>query len=144
MTVAVNGNTEALLKVSDGYVVLPDGTQQQQYTVQPKILQVQSMNNSEREYVNSANMQGQFMSVYADGMIPAIRRGLQKGTTMIVLIPYGEDVPTEWQVKLVTESFEDWCRILIQNTGIPSKHDTRYFGFNGSNCQPFTQGVFAP
>ena len=144
MTRAVNENIEALLKVSTGYTVSESGDQIPTYTVQPKQLQPQSMNTAELEHIGFANQQGQFMSVYADGMIPAIRRGLQLGTTMVVLIPYGEVDPTEWQVKMVTESFNDWCRILIQNTGKKSLHDTRYFGFQGSDMKPFEQGVFAP
>lgn len=144
MTVAVNENTEALLKVSSGYVVLPDGTQKPQYLVQPKVVQTQSMDVEDLQHMGFANQQGEFMSLYADGMIPAIRRSMQKGTTLIVLTPYGEDIPTEWQVKKVIESYNDWVKVLIQNTGIPSKHDTRYFGFSGSDAQPFTQGVFAP
>lgn len=144
MTVAVNENTESLLKVADGYTVTPDGTQIPQYLVQPKVLQTQSMDVEDLAHLGFASQQGQFMLAYADGMIPAIRRSMQKGTTIIVIKPYGEDDPTEWQVKKVVESYNDWVKVLIQNTGKISKRDTKYFGFNGSNTQPFTQGVFAP
>jgi hypothetical protein len=143
LTVAVNENTEALLKVSTGYTVTPDGTQVPQYLVQPKVLQTQSMDVEDLAHLGFASQQGRFMLAYADGMIPAIRRAIEKGTSIIVLKPYGEDDPTEWQVKKVVESYNDWVKILIQDSGKPSKHDTRYFGF-GSDMKPFNQGVFAP
>ena len=144
MTVAVNENTEALLKVSTGFQIGNSGKQIPEYLVQPKVVQTQSMSVEDLHHLGFANQQGQFMSLYADGMIPAIRRSMKLGTTLIVLRPYGEDLPTEWQVKAVLESYNDWVKVLIQNTGKLSKHDTSYFGFAGSNAQPFTQGVFAP
>lgn len=117
MTVAVNENTSAILKVSDGYTVTPDGTQVSSYVQQEKILQTQSMDVEDLAHLGFANQQGQFMLAYADGMIPAIRRGVQLGTTMIILKPYGEEVATIWQVKKVVESYNDWVKVLIQNTG---------------------------
>lgn len=144
LTRAVNENTEALIKVSEGYTVAPDGSQVQTYLVQPKVIQTQSMDVESLAHLGFAQQQGQFMLAYADGMLPAIRRGLQLGTTFIVLKPYGEDDPTEWYVKKIVESYNDWVKVLIQNTGKKSLHDSRYFGFQGSTMQPFTQGPFAP
>lgn len=144
MTVAVNGNIEALLKASTGYTTTPDGTQVPQYTVQPKVIQAQNMSVEDLKHLGFINQQGQFLSVYADGMIPAIRRAMQLGTSIIVMIPYGEVDPTEWQVKAVLESYDDWVKVLIQNTGKKSLHDKKYFGFQGTGMQPFDQGVFAP
>lgn len=117
MTVAVNGNVDAVLKVSEGYTVSPDGTQMPKFIEQPKVLQRQSMSVEDLKHMGFANQQGQFMSVYADGMIPAIRRGMQLGTTLIYIVPYGETVATIWQVKYVIESYDDWVKVLIQNTG---------------------------
>lgn len=117
MTVAVNGNVNAVLKVSEGYTVTPDGTQVPKYIEQAKILQRQSMDVEDLKHMGFANQQGQFMSIYADGMIPAIRRGMQLGTTLIYIVPYGETVATIWQVKYVIESYDDWVKVLIQNTG---------------------------
>ncbi len=144
MTVAVNENIEALLRVSTGYTVSDDGTQIPSYLTQPKVIQTQSMDVEDLAHLGFANQQGEFMLAYADGMIPAIRRGLQLGTTFLVIKPYGEDDPTEWYVKKIVESYNDWVKILIQNTGKISKSDTRYFGFSGQGTQPFNQGVFAP
>ncbi len=59
------------------------------------------MSVEDLKHLGFANQQGQFLSIYADGMIPAIRRAMQKGTSIIVMNPYGEDFPTEWQVKAV-------------------------------------------
>lgn len=117
MTVAVNGNVDAVLKVSEGYTVSPDGTQMPKFIEQSKVLQRQSMSVEDLKHMGFANQQGQFMSVYADGMIPAIRRGMQLGTTLIYIIPYGETVATIWQAKYVIESYDDWVKVLIQNTG---------------------------
>lgn len=144
ITTAVNENTEALLKVSQGFAISDSGKQIPQYLVQPKVVQTQSMSVEDLKHLGFANQQGQFLSLYADGMIPAIRRSMKKGTTLIVLKPYGEDDPTEWQVKAVLESYNDWVKVLIQNTGKISNLDTKYFGFSGSDAQPFTQGMFAP
>ena len=116
MTVAVNENTEALLRVSEGYSITPDGTQIPKFVEQTRILQTQSMDVEDLAHLGFANQQGQFMLAYADGMIPAIRRGMQLGTTMIILKPYGEEVATIWQVKKVVESYNDWVKVLIQNT----------------------------
>lgn len=154
MTSAVNSNTKAILKVSEGFIVTPDGTQIPQYITQPKTVQAQSMSVEDLKHLGFANQQGQFLSIYADGMIPAIRRAMLKGTSIIVMNPYGEEYPTEWQVKAVLESYSDeiktseseydgWVKVLVQNTGIESKSDADYFGFNKSNAQPFNQGVFA-
>ena len=117
MTVAVNGNVDAVLKVSEGYTVSPDGTQIPKFIEQSKVLQRQSMSVEDLKHMGFSNQQGQFMSVYADGMIPAIRRGMQLGTTLIYIVPYGETVATIWQVKYVIESYDDWVKVLIQNTG---------------------------
>lgn len=142
---SVNKNTEALLKVSTGYTTTPDGTQVPQYIVQPKVIQAQNMSVEDLKHLGFINQQGQFLSVYAEGMIPAIRRGMELGTSIIVTIPYGEVDPVEWQVKAVLECYEDhWVRVLIQNTGKKSLHDKRYFGFQGTGMQPFDQGVLAP
>ena len=116
MTVAVNENTEALLKVADGFTVTPDGTQVPSYVQQERILQTQSMDVEDLAHLGFASQQGQFMLAYADGMIPAIRRGIQLGTTLIIIKPYGEEVATIWQVKKVVESYNDWVKVLIQNT----------------------------
>nr|DAF69015.1 MAG TPA: head closure knob [Caudoviricetes sp.] len=156
LTSAVNNNIEALLKVSTGYTVNESGDQIPQYLVQPKIIQAQSMSVEDLKHMGFAGQQGQFLSIYADGMIPAIRRAMNKGTSIIVMNPYGEEFPTEWQVKAVIESWSEeiavegennyrgWVKVLVQNTGKESPHDARYFGFNGSEAKPFTQGVFAP
>lgn len=116
MTVAVNENTEATLRVSNGYTISPSGKQIPSYIEQKRVLQTQSMDVEDLAHLGFASQQGQFMVAYADGMIPAIRRGMQLGTTMIVLKPYGEDVATIWQVKKVIESYNDWVKVLIQNT----------------------------
>lgn len=129
LTSAVNSNIEAILKVAEGFTVTPDGTQVPSYITQSKTIQAQSMSVEDLKHLGFANQQGQFLSIYADGMIPAIRRGMQKGTSIIVMNPYGEEYPTEWQVKAVLESYSDeiktssneydgWVKVLVQNTGV--------------------------
>lgn len=61
MTVAVNENTEALLKVADGFTVTPDGTQVPSYVQQERILQTQSMDVEDLAHLGFASQQGQFM-----------------------------------------------------------------------------------
>lgn len=143
VTQAVNENVEALLKVSTGYTIDDAGRQVAQYLVQPKILQPQAMSVADLDHMGFGNQQGRFLSVYADGMIPAIRRSLELGTTIVILKPYGESFPTEWHVKGIIESYNDWVKVLIQDTGKKSLHDAQYFGFAGTNMKPFDQGILA-
>lgn len=117
MTVAVNENVDATLKVSTGYTISPDGKQVPSFVEQQRTLQTQSMDVEDLAHLGFANQQGRFMVAYADGMIPAIRRGMQLGTTMIILKPYGEEIATAWMVKKIIESYNDWVKVLIQDTG---------------------------
>lgn len=117
MTRAVNGNIMATLKVSDGYTIAPDGSQVQSYITQERELQTQSMSIEDLKHLNFTNQQGAFLKVYADGMIPAIHRSMATGTTIIEMARYGGYPKTQWIVKAVLESFDDWVCVLIQDTG---------------------------
>lgn len=113
MTRAVNENVDAIIKVSTGYVVDDAGMQIQSYIEQPIEIQLQSMPTSDLEKFDFINQQGQFVYGYANGMIPAIRRQLQKGTSVATFKPYGEDVDSEWMVKHVVEAYNDWVKVVL-------------------------------
>ena len=113
MTTAVNENVLATLKVSNGYSISADGTQIPSYVTQTKTIQTQAMDVADLDHLGFGDQQGQFISAYADGMIPAIRRGLQLGTTIVSLIPYGETTPVDWKVMKVLESYNDWVKVLL-------------------------------
>lgn len=113
MTRAVNPNVDATIKISDGYNIDESGTMIQSYTEQPIVFQLQSMPSKDLEHFDFINQQGQFVYGYANGMIPAIRRQLAKGTSIATFTPYGEDELSEWTVKHVEEMFNDWVRVVL-------------------------------
>lgn len=117
MTRAVNGNIMATLKASTGFTIAPDGSQVQSYATQERELQTQSMNVEDLKHIGFTNQQGAFLKVYADGMIPAIHRSMSTGTTIIEMARYGGYPKTQWIVKAVLESYDDWVCVLIQDTG---------------------------
>lgn len=117
ITRAVNDNIMATLKVSTAYTTSDSGDQIQTYITQEKELQTQSMSVEDLKHLNFTNQQGTFLKVYADGMIPAIHRSMATGTTIIEMARYGGYPKTQWIVKAVLESYDDWVSVLIQDTG---------------------------
>lgn len=117
VTTAVNENYNAVIKVSEGYTITPDGDQVPKYSEIPKVLQLQSMSSDDLQHFGYANMQGLFMFAYADGMIEALNREDQKGESTIETIKYGETDTHLWKVMRVAESYNDWVKIIIRYVG---------------------------
>ena len=118
VTTAVNENTLCTIMYPDGYTISPSGQQLPKYVSLPdRELQVQSADSEMLEHFGYANQQGTYTTAYGDGIIPAIQRYLEKGNAKVVMKPYGYDQPTEWQVVRVLESYNDWVKVLLWNTG---------------------------
>lgn len=117
VTQAVNENIVATIRVSTGYIIDAAGKQVPQYQEQERTIQVQSAESEMLEHFGFANQQGTFVTAYADGIIPSIQRYLGTGNAMVVMKPYGENTATEWQVMRVVESYNDWVKVLLWNTG---------------------------
>ena len=117
MTVAVNENVDATLKVSTGYAISPDGKQIPSYEIVEKKLQLQTMTSDDLEHFGFANQQGLFMFAYADGMIDVLDRSEQKGTTIVETKKYGSNITKTWQVVKIAESWNDWVKIVIRFIG---------------------------
>ena len=117
VTTAVNENTLCTIMYPDGYDISPSGQQIPKYTNFEKMLQVQSADSEMLEHFGYANQQGTYTTAYGDGILPVIQRYLAQGSAKVVMKPYGYDDPTEWQVLRVLESYNDWVKVLLWNTG---------------------------
>ena len=118
MTSAVNENVTATVKISTGYTVSPSGKQEQSYVSVNRVLQLQSMESDELEHFGFSSQQGVFKSVYMDGMIDIIDRMDQKGTSLVETQRYGDSRISTWQVMKIAESYNDWVRFIIRQTGV--------------------------
>lgn len=118
MTSAVNKNVTATVKISTGYTVSPSGKQEQSYVSVNRALQLQSMESDELEHFGFSSQQGVFKSVYMDGMIDIIDRMDQKGTSLVETQRYGDSRISTWQVVKIAESYNDWVRFIIRQTGV--------------------------
>ena len=113
MTSSVNPNMQAILKVNEGYEVDDYGDQIPKFIEHTITIQTQSMSTADLERLNYASQQGQFLYVYANGSVSALRRSQGKGAEMMTFKPYGEDVDADWMVKQVVESYPDWVKVVL-------------------------------
>ena len=113
ITRSVNGNVACKIKVSTGYTVDGYGQQIPSYTEQDIELQLQSMSTQDLAHFDFINQQGQFVYGYANGVISAIRRQLGLGSSIAIFKAYGEDTLSEWNVKQVVESYDDWVKVVL-------------------------------
>ena len=118
MTSAVNENVSAVVKISTGYTVSPSGKQEQSYISVNRTLQLQSMESDALDHFGFGNKQGVFMSVYVDGMIGIIDRMDETGTSVIETQRYGDTRISTWQVEKIAESYNDWVKLIIRQTGV--------------------------
>lgn len=113
ITRGVNENINAVIMVNDGYEILDNGKQVPKYLTQERVIQTQSLSTQDLEHLNLVNQQGMFLYAYADGMISAIRRQLNLGSSIMRFKPYGEDAEVDWNVKQVVESYNDWVKVVL-------------------------------
>ena len=114
ITCTVNANIQATLCINQGYTITDDGTQIPSYERIPKIVDVQGLNTSDLMRLGDISQQGQYNSVYLDGMIDAQIRSLDKGEDTIEFVPQGETDPVKWRVVAVLERYtETWTKVAV-------------------------------
>lgn len=111
-------NTEATLASCTGYTIVAGGKQVPQYSESVIEIQTQSIESDQLEHLNLSSQQGQYNFVYANGLISAQRRTLNKGEDLLKFKPYGEDDVVTWKVVKVLESYPDWVKVLVHRTSL--------------------------
>lgn len=97
----VNPDIAVKLRISDGYVTLPNGKQDPQYTVIDNVnCQMQPLDSGTIRHLDALNIQGDLRSFRFNGAVHGVSRPLNVGGDTIVL-PDG----SEW---LVVHEIEDW------------------------------------
>lgn len=111
-------NTQAILCTNMGYTIARGGVQTPSYTESPIEIQTQSIESDELDHLNLVSQQGQYNFVYANGLISAQRRSLDKGEDLLKFKPYGENDVVTWKVVKVMESYPDWVKLLVHRTSL--------------------------
>ena len=111
-------NTTAVLMTNDGYTIAPGGIKTPKYIESTIEIQQQSLESADMQHLNLATQQGQYSYVYANGLISAQRRNLEKGEDMLKFKAYGEDTVSTWKVEKVMESYPDWVKVLVHRVNV--------------------------
>ena len=111
-------NTQAVLMTNDGFEIIAGGKKVPKYIESTIEIQTQSIESDELDHLNLVSQQGQYNFVYANGLISAQRRTLNKGEDMLRFKPYGEDDDVVWKVVKVMESYPDWVKVLVHRTSL--------------------------
>lgn len=119
LTRGVNpNNTQAALMTNDGFEIIAGGKKVPKYIESTIEIQTQSIESNVLEHLNLTAMQGQYNFVYANGLISAQRRSLDKGEDMLRYKAYGEDTESTWKVVRVMESYPDWVKVLVHRVNV--------------------------
>lgn len=115
ITQAVNPNMTATLVLQGGYETDRTGRRiakpEQSMSV---TIQTQALTSQERQELEGGLLQqGQFLNVYITGQLHVLRRIEGKGAEKLIFAAYGESESRAWLIKSVTESWADWCKVLI-------------------------------
>lgn len=114
ITCNVNANIEATLHINKGYKFTADGSQVPDYEEIKKIVDVQGLNTSDLMHLGDMAQQGQYNSVYLDGLLDAQIRSIGKGEDIIEFVPQGEEKPVKWRIVKVLERYTDlWTKVAI-------------------------------
>ena len=84
----------------------------------------QSIESKDLQHLNLTAQQGQYNFVYANGLISAQRRNLDKGEDLLKFKAYGEDEVSTWKVTKVMESYPDWVKVLVHRVTLWTKQST--------------------
>ena len=106
-------NTQAVLMTNDGFEIIAGGKKVPKYIESTIEIQTQSIESDELDHLNLVSQQGQYNFVYANGLISAQRRNLDKGEDLLKFKAYGEDEVSTWKVTKVMESYPDWVKVLV-------------------------------
>ncbi|OOF84640.1 hypothetical protein BKG93_06660 [Rodentibacter ratti] len=110
---AVNPNIPAILQVNQGYVTDDTGRRVSNYESYNVSIQAQSLSTQDLSLFDSLAQQGQLLNVYVSGQIHALRRITGKGADKLVFKAFGENETSEWLIKSVSESFPNWCKVVV-------------------------------
>lgn len=110
--VAVNPNIKAILKLNNGYTVDDTGKRVSSFEEIPVKIQAQSLSTQDLSLFDSLAQQGQLLNIYISGQIHALRRITEKGADKLIFKAFGENEPSEWLIKSVSESFPTWCKVV--------------------------------
>nr|DAX53490.1 MAG TPA: head closure knob [Caudoviricetes sp.] len=113
VTRAVNPNMTATLMLNNGYRTDDTGVRTAHYDTETVTIQTQSLSSQERQEFDGLLQQGHMLNVYVTGQFSVLRRIAGKGSDKLVFAPYGETEPTEWLIKSVSESWPDWCKVVV-------------------------------
>jgi hypothetical protein len=114
-TRAINPNIEAIVRVSAGYGIKPDGNRIPKYDNLPFRAQVQALQYNDMMHLEGLNIQGIRRAIYLNGMIDSVKRINRNGGDLIK-IATGPNAGS-WLVSIVLEQWPDWakCAVTLQD-----------------------------
>lgn len=127
----INPDTMLRIQVSNGYTTEADGTQVPIYCdpVEPVPADVQALQDTEIQHLDSLNIQGRAMAFYINGNIDGLIRPNSSGGDLITIIKGGTNqqlIGSIWLVKVIAEYWPDWCKVLAilqDDANYPSNPD---------------------
>lgn len=114
LTCGINPNIQATLRQNTGFTIGDDGSQVASYTESEVTVQVQALNTQDLIHLGNMAQQGQYITVYINGLLDAQIRGLSKGEDILSFVPPRETNTATWRVVLVAEGYSgSWTRVLV-------------------------------
>lgn len=114
VTCAINPNIEATLKQNNGFSYGDDGSQIPSYTESKVIIQVQALHTLDLIHLGDMAQQGQYCTVYINGLLDAQIRSLSKGEDLLIFDTPREEGLATWKVNFVAEGYSGaWTRVLV-------------------------------
>ncbi|WP_040976457.1 hypothetical protein [Necropsobacter massiliensis] len=110
---AVNPNVLVTLKLNVGYGTDDTGKRVAKFEDVSVEIQPQSLSTQDLQLFDSLAQQGQLLNVYVSGQMHALRRISQQGADKLVFKAFGEKSESEWLIKSITESFPEWCKVVV-------------------------------
>ncbi|QHJ85271.1 MAG: hypothetical protein [Caudoviricetes sp.] len=114
ITCGVNPNIQATLRQNNGFTYADDGSQVPSYNESTVTVQVQALNTQDLIHLGNMAQQGQYTTVYINGLLDAQIRSLSKGEDILIFNPPRENTTATWRVVLVAEGYSgSWTRVLV-------------------------------
>lgn len=109
----INPNIQATLKLNTGYETSDTGKRVSRFEEFEVSIQAQSLSTQDLSLFDTLAQQGQMLNVYVSGQIHALRRISNQGADKLVFKAFGEESESEWLIKSVSESFPNWCKVVV-------------------------------
>lgn len=114
ITCGVNPNIQATLRQNNGFTYADDGSQVPSYNELEVTVQVQALNTQDLIHLGNMAQQGQYTTVYINGLLDAQIRSLSKGEDILIFNPPRETTTATWRVVLVAEGCSgSWTGVLV-------------------------------